>query len=80
LCFPDAVEFENGIFPAFAAGEGKIFVQDPRFFLFSGLTAAGSELRRNLFFCRGKPHVFLQTQSGSSVFPWLDLTWRNATD
>jgi hypothetical protein len=45
-----AVKLEDGVFPAFGATEGKILVQDSRFFTFSGVPVAGSELCRDLFF------------------------------
>jgi hypothetical protein len=42
--------------------------------VFGGHPVTGGEAGRNLFFlCHGKPHVYLQSQSGGSVSPWLDF-------
>ncbi|MDR1072847.1 MAG: hypothetical protein LBL45_04140 [Treponema sp.] len=74
LCSSHAVEFENRVFTVFAAGEGEALVQNPRFFLFAGFSAVGSELRCYFVFSdMANPMRSSRLQSGRNVSPWLDF-------
>jgi hypothetical protein len=74
LCSSHAVEFENRMVTIFAAGEGEAHVQNPRFFLFAGFSAVGSERRRYFVFSdMANPMRSSRLQSGRNVSPWLDF-------